>query len=89
MADIGVWMRPEVLVHKLAARETAKPLQTWNMGAGRAGSPSPASTDCSLRAIVPGGVTSSSKPMRSTTPTIRARRLLCSSMPAHGRASSR
>lgn len=32
MADIGVWMRPEVLAHKLKARQQAKPLQAWNMG---------------------------------------------------------
>ena len=32
VADIGVWMRPEVLAHKLAARQSAKPLQAWNLG---------------------------------------------------------
>jgi hypothetical protein len=32
VADIGVWMRPEVLAHKLAARTTRRPLEAWNMG---------------------------------------------------------
>lgn len=32
MADIGVWMRPEVLAHKLHAGQGAKALQAWNMG---------------------------------------------------------
>lgn len=32
MADIGVWMRPEVLAHKLAARYGTKPIEAWNMG---------------------------------------------------------
>ena len=32
MADIGVWMRPEVLAHKLAARQGHRPIEAWNMG---------------------------------------------------------
>jgi len=32
MSDVGVWMRPEVLAHKLEARHHAKPMQAWNMG---------------------------------------------------------
>jgi hypothetical protein len=32
VADIGVWMRPEVLAHKLAARHRTKPIEAWNMG---------------------------------------------------------
>ena len=32
MADIGVWMRPEVLAHKLAARHGTKSIEAWNMG---------------------------------------------------------
>ena len=32
MADIGVWMRPEVLAHKLAARHGPRPIEAWNMG---------------------------------------------------------
>lgn len=32
MADIGVWMRPEVLAHKLRAAQGAKVLEAWNMG---------------------------------------------------------
>lgn len=32
MADIGVWMRPEVLAHKRCAPQGAKGLQAWNMG---------------------------------------------------------
>ena len=32
MADIGVWMRPEVLTHKLAARHGPRPIEAWNMG---------------------------------------------------------
>lgn len=32
MSDVGVWMRPEVLFHKLEARHHAKPIQAWNMG---------------------------------------------------------
>lgn len=32
MSDIGVWMRPEVLAHKLRAHHDASPLQAWNMG---------------------------------------------------------
>jgi len=32
VADIGVWMRPEVLAHKQRAGHRAKALQAWNMG---------------------------------------------------------
>ena len=32
MADIGVWMRPEVLAHKRAARQGPRPIEAWNMG---------------------------------------------------------
>ena len=32
VADIGVWMRPEVLAHKRAARHRTKPIEAWNMG---------------------------------------------------------
>jgi hypothetical protein len=32
VADIGVWMRPEVLAHKLAARHRTRPIEAWNMG---------------------------------------------------------
>jgi hypothetical protein len=32
VADIGVWMRPEVLAHKLAARHGPRPIEAWNMG---------------------------------------------------------
>jgi hypothetical protein len=29
--DVGVWMRPEVLAHKLEARHERNPLQVWNL----------------------------------------------------------
>ena len=32
MADIGVWMQPEVLAHKSAARHGPRPIEAWNMG---------------------------------------------------------
>ena len=32
MADIGVWMRPEVLAHKLRTPHGAHVLEAWNMG---------------------------------------------------------
>ena len=30
--DIGVWMRAEVLAHKLEARRRNNPEEAWNMG---------------------------------------------------------
>ena len=32
VADIGVWMRSEVLAHKRAARHGSSPIEAWNMG---------------------------------------------------------
>jgi hypothetical protein len=31
MADIGIWMQPTVLAHKLEERRTTRPIQAWNL----------------------------------------------------------